>query len=422
MAFKKPGGKKAASKPQNARPQAPSAPKVSVPKPSAAQPTKPGAPRIAKDPAPQRNRQPNAVPGYPAQTGNKPSNVQNKPNNPNNPNNQNRPLSPNARREAAKLMRKKTKQPAKRKKFRGGNYTLYYVLGGIVAVIALIILSNTVFFRCTSINVSGNEKYTSDEIISVSGVHTGDNLVKLDASATRDNILNSLAYVDEVKVKKSFPTRINITVTEAEKQYCVVANGTTVAISRRGKILEVCQANGLPIIRGYDPESLDVGTWLKSSTDGKSDIPEEIFAAADKAGVDDITEIDMTDKFNVKVSVENRVILSLGSVDEVESKMLVAAEIIYHQLGKEEYVTLQLSNPEKVPVQENSRPNTSKPSSSSSTATSSTAPATSEPEAPGYTVDPADPDDPDDPEDEEPNDPEDTGDPEDTEDTEDPDY
>ena len=406
MAFKKPGGKKSANKPQGARPQAPSAPKAPAPKPSAVKPMQPGRPQLPKNPAPQQNRPQNGAPRSPGSSSS-PAPMGNKQ-----PKDQNRPINPNAQREAAKLMRKKAKQNPKRKKFRGGNYTLYYVLGGIVLVIALIILSNTVFFRCTSINVSGNEKYTSDEIIAVSGIQKGDNLVKLDTSAARDNILNSLAYVDEVKVKKSFPTRINITVTEAEKQYCVVANGTTAAISRRGKILEICQADGLPIIRGYDPESLDVGTWLKSSTDGKSDIPGVILDAADKAGVEDITEIDMTDKFNVKVTVENRVILSLGPADEVESKMLVAAEIIYNQLGKDEYVTLQLSNPEKVPVQENSRPNTGRPSSSSSTASSGTSSAVSEPEDTGYGDEPGDPEAPEDPDEYDPYDPEDDGDPE----------
>ena len=64
----------------------------------------------------------------------------------------------------------------------------------------------------------------------------------------------------------------------------------------------------------------------------------------------------MTDRFSVKVTVDDRVILNLGPAEEIERKFRVAAEIIENQLGKDEYVTILLTNPEKVPVQNNSRP------------------------------------------------------------------
>lgn len=273
-------------------------------------------------------------------------------------------------------------RPQKRKKFRGGNYALYYVLGIIVAAVVMIILANTVLFKCAQIDVSGNEKYTAEEIIERSGLQIGENLLHISVSAARDNIVNSLAYVDDAEVKKSFPTKINIVVTEAEKQYCIVDSGVTAAISRKGKILEHCEAGDLPVVKGFEAESTEVGKWLASKTEGKTEIPERIFGAADKTGLKNITEIDMTDKFSVKIKVDNRVILNLGPAEDVESKLRVAVEIIENQLGKDEYVTLLLTNPEKVPVQNNSVPQQSKPVSSS-TATSSVS-SSSQPNEPNH--------------------------------------
>ena len=266
----------------------------------------------------------------------------------------------------------------KRRNYRVGNYALYYVLIIIVIVIVFIILANTVLFKCTRINVSGNVKYTSDEIIEKSGLQIGENLLKINVTDARDNIVASLAYIDDAEVKKSFPTNINITVTEAEKAYCISEGGVTAAISRKGKILEHCEAGDLPIVKGFEPESLETGRWLKSKTEGKTELPESIFKAADKTSLKNITEIDITDKFSIKVVVENRVILNLGSADEIESKFLVAVELINNQLGKDEYVTILLSNPEKVPVQNNSVPQQSKPVSSSSS--SSVKPTEQDPE------------------------------------------
>lgn len=394
MLFKR-GTKKQNNKPQNSNKAQSSQRPANQQKPNARKP-------VVQQNRPQTNPQ-------------KPSVQPNRPQ----PNSLRKPaIQPNkAQLNAANPRREKTvPKSAKRTKYRGGNYTLYYVLGAIVVIVAFIILANTVLFKCAAINVSGNEKYSADEIISVSGIGTGDNLVRLDVSRARENIINSLAYIDDAKVKKSFPTKINITVTEAEKQYCVVSDGKTAAISRRGKIVELCEAGGLPVVKGYEPETLEVGTWLSSKTEGKSDIPADIFAAADKAGLKKITVIDMTDKFNIDVTVEDRVILKLGTSENVAGKLLVAVEIIENQLGKDEYVTLQLTNPEKVPVQNNSLPHTSKPASSSSKPVSV---SSSSPDEPVEPEEPEEPEDPEVPEDTEtPEDPEDTEYPEDTEDTE----
>lgn len=279
-------------------------------------------------------------------------------------------------------------RPAKRKKFRGGNYVLYYVLALIVIAVVLIILANTVLFKCSQIEVSGNDKYTADEIVRISGLQTGENLLHINVSAARDNIVNSLAYIDDAQVKKSFPTKINIAVTEAEKQYCIVENGVTAAISRKGKIIEHCGAGELPVVKGFEAETTEVGKWLKSKAEGKTEIPAEIFETADKTGLKNITEIDISDKFSVKVEVENRVILNLGPAEELESKLRVAVEIINNQLGKDEYVTLLLTNPEKVPVQNNSLPQQSKPVSSSSSSGTSSQPVSDPTQNPDPDPDP----------------------------------
>ncbi|MDE6732363.1 MAG: FtsQ-type POTRA domain-containing protein [Oscillospiraceae bacterium] len=381
--------------------------------------TKPGSPRST---APQKAMQKPAQ-KPPVQPDRPPRNMQKPPVQPNKPQGnpqrppvqpvqQNKP-QPNRQKPVQKPVRfnkhlpgaaDKAKQKPVRKKFRGGNYALYYVLGVIVLIIAFVILANTVLFKCRTISVSGNDNYDSDEIILASGINIGDNLVKLKPSKAADSIVSSLAYIDAATVKKSYPTKINITVTEAEKYYCVVADGTTAAVSRRGKIIEHCEAGKLPIVKGYEPETLEVGAWLASKTDGKSDIPAEVFAAAEKAGLKNITVVDVSDKFNIEVIVEDRVILKLGTSDDVVSKLLVAVEIIENQLGETEYVTLILTNPEKVPAQTNPNPN--KPVSSSSKPASSTTTTSSEaPETPEYPEDP-EPEEPEEPESPEPEEPE----------------
>lgn len=279
-----------------------------------------------------------------------------------------RPVDPKAQRAVSKAMNSRS-APRRKRRYRGGNYILYYILAAIILVIVMIVLSNTVLFNCSEIEVIGNVRYTAEEIIGYSGLKTGDNLLHANTKAAEDRIVNSLAYIDGVRVKRSFPTRFTITVSEAEKWYGVRQDGVIAVISRKGKIIEQGNSDGLVIVKGYDAESIETGGWLKSTTDGKSDIPETIFTAAEKAGLEKINEVDMTDKFSVVVTVDNRVILELGPAVKVESKLRVAAAFIKNELGAEDSVTLMLTNPEKFAVRYNPR----QPSSSSSAVSSSPA-------------------------------------------------
>ncbi|GEM_PF-5229948 len=289
---------------------------------------------------------------------------------------QQRTISRKTQKAVAKAMRSKT-APKKKRRYRGGNYILYYILAGIVVTVVMIVLSNTVLFKCGEIEVVGNTRYSAQEIAARSGLNIGDNLLHADTKTAAEKIVNSLAYVDKAEVKKSFPTKFTVTVTEAEKWFAITQNGITAAISRMGKILEQGGTDGLTVVKGFEAESIETGKWLKSKTEGKDEIPQMIFEAAEKAGLKKIDEIDMTDKFEVKVSVDGgRVILELGSATEIDSKLHVAAAFIKTELGAEESVIVRLSNPEKFAVRNKPKP----PSLSSSSSSSSKPPENSEPE------------------------------------------
>lgn len=267
-----------------------------------------------------------------------------------------RPTPPTAQGTAARSPQKPRVQssPRKRHKYHGGNYILYYMLAGVVVITVLVILANTVLFKCRQITVSGNVRYTTEDIAERSGIIVGKNLLHINARQAEDSIVSSLAYIDDAQVKKSFPTGINITVTEAEKWFCIRQGNTTAAVSHRGKIIEHCAPDGLTVITGYEPESVDIGKWLKSKTDGKTDIPETILGAIERTSLENVDEVDLSDRFSIKMSIEGgRVILELGTVSDMESKLSVANELICNHISATESVTVLLSNPMQATVHRN---------------------------------------------------------------------
>lgn len=260
------------------------------------------------------------------------------------------PAMPQTHRAMNKQMRTRYTSP-RRRRARGGNYILYYLLAAVVIVIVFVILANTLLFNCSKIDVVGSVRYTADDIIEISGIKIGDNLLHINEKAAEERIVGSLAYIDIADVTRSFPTGIKITVTEAKKWYCLEQDGKTVCVSRGGKIIESGRTSGLPVVTGFEAESMDVGVMLASAVENKNSLPEEILNAAEKAGLSSISEIDLTDRFSIIIQCDGgRITLEIGNITDIESKLYVAQTLIRDELSPTEEVTILLTDPEKVAV------------------------------------------------------------------------
>ena len=179
--------------------------------------------------------------------------------------NQQRQLTPEQRRRTNQAYHKATVHrdvKSKRRGRRGGNYVMYYILGAAVIITVLIILSNTLLFNCTSIEVEGNSRYTAEQLITQSGIEKGQNLLHIDADSAQSRIFAAFPYIDDVEVQKSFPTKVKIVVQEAEKWFQVSSGGVNAAVSRMGRIVELGSTPGLPVIEGYDPTDISPGIKL----------------------------------------------------------------------------------------------------------------------------------------------------------------
>lgn len=242
---------------------------------------------------------------------------------------------------------------SKKRGSRGGNYILYYLLAGIIAVIVFVVLANTVLFNCGTIEVSGNLRYTSEDITELSGIRLGESLLSIDTEKAEQAIVSSLAYIDAAEVEKSFPTKIKITVKEAEKWFGVQDGAKTYVVSRMGKILEENRAADLPVIIGYETADPMIGRTLASSVEGKTELPGMILNAAETAELEGISSIDISDRFEIKVLVDGRITLELGNSNELESKLQIAKALIEEEISLTEYVTVNITNTEKVYVRDN---------------------------------------------------------------------
>ncbi|MCI8437206.1 MAG: FtsQ-type POTRA domain-containing protein [Lawsonibacter sp.] len=165
-----------------------------------------------------------------------------------------------------------------------GRFGPLFKLLCVIAVIVALTVGATVFFRVEQVTVTGNQRYTEEEIIAASGIQLGSNLYSLNKVRIDRNLRTTLPYIGELTINRSLPSTVVITVTEWEAVAQVAAPGveqvtayqeeagekavTTAQepwlISVKGKLLEPAPANSTAIaVTGLTPLAPQAGSFLE---------------------------------------------------------------------------------------------------------------------------------------------------------------
>lgn len=229
---------------------------------------------------------------------------------------------------AKEVSNAQTVNAKKRKRKRHGRYTLHYILLGIFALAAGIVLSLTVFFELEGVEVSGNTKYLNEQIIDIAAIPIGENMFMIDRQSIESRILKSFTYIDEVKLKYRLPPKILIEINEAiPMAYADIDENKYAILSEKGKILEICE--GIP----PENEALVVGLGLSGVVEGEfvdknNTEAMQMLSYIDKAmqatEIQNITRIDVSDRLNIRLLYEDRIVIELGTEGELEYKLRFA--------------------------------------------------------------------------------------------------
>ena len=166
---------------------------------------------------------------------------------------------------------------------RGRFGPLFKLLCAAAVVVALTV-GATVFFRVETVTVTGNRRYTEEEIVAASGIQLGDNLYSLNKVRIDRNLRTTLPYIGNLTINRALPSTIVITVTEWEAVAQVAAPGPEQVaayqeaagedavsaaqepwlISVRGKLLEPAPADSTAIaVTGLTPLAPQAGSFLE---------------------------------------------------------------------------------------------------------------------------------------------------------------
>lgn len=221
---------------------------------------------------------------------------------------------------------------------RRSNMKGYYALAMMFVALIVLFLCLTVFFRTSDIKVEGVTLYRYDQIINVGGVSTGANLMRMDTDTIEQRILDNLVYIDEVTVKKQYPSTVVISCKEAKKSADIKDGKKYYVVSDSGKILEAetdKHTKGLPIIIGFEIKSKNQGDKLESNDAFKADILEELLKCLDEQDFDKVTKIDLTSRSDIKLFYDGRIEIDMGSSVDIDYKLSYFKAVIDKSLTKD---------------------------------------------------------------------------------------
>ena len=128
---------------------------------------------------------------------------------------------------------------SKRRRRRGSSGFLYKLLS-VLAICGCLIAALTLFFRVDTIAVSGQGRYTAQEIQAASGIQEGDNLLLLNKHSASGNISekqDNITWLISAGGKSGRGKIVDQTDASAAANYAVVSGCTLLAPSVGGEVV-----------------------------------------------------------------------------------------------------------------------------------------------------------------------------------------
>lgn len=232
---------------------------------------------------------------------------------------------------------KEQQQQAKQKRMKKFK-VVKYILLVLLFIGGCIYIALSPIFNIKAITVVGNEKISTEQIISLSKIEKQTNLFQYKKSDIKQNVKQN-AYIDTVSISRRYPDTIQITVTERKPAYILEFANTYVYMSSQGYLLEfVNEPTDFLIVTGFSTNTanIQVGNRLEAQDLQKLETIYRIVEAIHISELGQVvTKIDMTDVKNYKLILEGeQKTVYIGDGKDLSTRMLYIKTILEKEQGK----------------------------------------------------------------------------------------
>lgn len=207
---------------------------------------------------------------------------------------------------------------------------------GAVFLVVGVIVGLSLFFNINKIVVSGDAVYSHETVIKASGVSEGDNLIFLSKSKLDKKISSELTYIGSVTVKRRLPSTLELVVKKTDAKLGIAMNGYFTLLDENGKVLEKdleTVGENIILLNLGEIESAELGETVVLKEEKVFTKLQDVLAECNQIGLHDISLMDISDIYNIKIVYQGRITLELGETDSenLSSKLALGKAAIEKQ-------------------------------------------------------------------------------------------
>lgn len=248
---------------------------------------------------------------------------------------------------------KKIREIRKNAESKAKNQKRFSIFLICIIVLFFVIMSFENLFNITQIEVNGisaQVPYNSEDVSDFLNIEKGTNLITYDKSSAKRALLYQFPYIEEIEIKKKFPSTLVINITENKGTMYIELGEDVFILSSKGRVLEVVESAGYDgrvrakliadgvrrCVCGEDivfdrEESLDILSTVTQQL--------EAFDLTEK-----ITQIDITDKFDIRLMYDNRFEIIFGTFENAENKIKLFSTMIKNKIWDDTTGIIDISN------------------------------------------------------------------------------
>lgn len=218
------------------------------------------------------------------------------------------------------------------------NFIKWTILIGIILGILAFLCTSDLFNIC-EMEIVGNEQVSQEQILELSEIKLGDNIFLCNQIKTKNN-LSSNPYVEEIKITRKLPDKIQIQITEKQKAYVIELDTGYAYIDNQGYVLEIADTKiDKPVLQGYSTTKEDIlpGTRLnEEDLERLGDVLKIVKSSNEIQIQEKITIINIENKNNYILTLQElKKVIYIGDKSNLANKMLYIKAIVEREEGKE---------------------------------------------------------------------------------------
>lgn len=223
----------------------------------------------------------------------------------------------------------------------------------LLFMIVLFLFITSSFFTITGINVVGNNRCKTDEIIDLSNIKIGNNGFKTIAgnlsgmmflryASGEQNIKKNCPYIKNVTARYIIPNTFVITVEERNPVAAVPLAGTNYVIDTEGYIVEERKYNtNYPQIDGLNPQISKPGELVNVKNRKELETGLELLDIINRFDenkslslLEQTKSINVKDINNMTILLDNRITVNIGGLENIQHKIQFLRITFFEKIKK----------------------------------------------------------------------------------------